>query len=242
MKYIPCEQGSDEWYRARAGRITASNFAEAISVLQRVSGNKVKGDPTEASDKYAATVAIERVSRKPWGEPIKPWVLERGHELEPHARRAYERATGNVVEEAGVCATDDDVFGYSTDGLVNPSARTSLSEAMQAMVSCQGLIEIKCPVDARKVLMVWLTGDVTEYFEQMQGGMWITGAQWCDFVMYVPELASVGRDVYVQRVFRDDVFIDDLVDKLIGFQRRVDHLESQLRRPLPANELFQEAA
>jgi hypothetical protein len=53
-------------------------------------------------------------------------------------------------------------------------------------------------------LRIWQTGDITEYWEQMQGGMWITGAKWCDFVMYVPELARAGRDLYIQRVVRND--------------------------------------
>lgn len=241
MKYIQCEQGTAPWYAARCGKITASNFADAISVLSRASGSKVKGDPTDASDKYAAEVAIERVSAMPWGEPIKPWVLERGHRLEPLARRAYERLTGNIVEEAGVCTTDDSVFGYSTDGLVNPRA---VPDAPGSFLACDGLVEIKCPVDARKVLSIWLTGDISEYFEQVQGGMWITGATWCDLVMYVPELAAVGRDVYIQRVHRDEVFIDDMVENLLAFKRRADRLEILLRQPIgdAANEAMQQAA
>lgn len=227
MKYIQCDQGEALWYQSRAGKITASCFADAISVLSRKSGNKNPGDPTDASDKYAAAVAIERISNAMWGEPIKPWVLERGKRLEPDARLRYEQKTGNMAEEAGICLTDDEVFGYSTDGMVNPQ----FLDAGTRLAACIGLIEIKCPVDAGKVLNIWRTGDIAEYFEQMQGGMWITGAAWCDFIMYVPELAACGRDLYVQRVQRDDIFIDAMADKLLAFKARVDGIEALLRQP-----------
>jgi len=225
MRYIQCQQGTPEWYAARAGKITASNFAAAISVLSRVSGAKVKGDPTDASDKYAAEVAIERIAGTFWGEPIKPWVLERGKRLEPDARLAYERRTGLMAEEAGVCLTDDDVFGYSTDGMVNPRIHGA------QLLGCEGLIEVKCPVDALKVLTIWRDNSIAEYFEQMQGGMWITGAQWCDFVMFVPELAASGRDLYVQRVMRDEAFIEDMVGKLLAFKARTDRYQQLLAAP-----------
>lgn len=220
MKYIQCQQGTPEWYAARAGRITASQFACAISVLSRKSGDKNVGDPTDASDKYAAEVAIERISGMPWGEPIKPWVLKRGNDLEPAARQGYELKTGNMAEEAGVCFTDDGVFGYSTDGMVNP--QIEVIEGVEVFLGTEGLIEIKCPVDGLKVLNIWRTGDVSEYWEQMQGGMWITGAKWCDFIMFVPELANVGRDVYIQRVVRDEDFIASMERRLLAFAQRVE--------------------
>lgn len=229
MKYIPCQQGTPEWYAARAGRITASQFAAAISVLSRKSGDKVPGDPTDASDKYAAEVAIECISGQMWGEPIKPWVLERGKRLEPFARQGYELKTGSIAEEAGVCITDDGRFGYSTDGLVNPEVVTV--DGAEVLIGVEGLIEIKCPVDGLKVLNIWRTGDIAEYFEQMQGGMWITGARWCDFIMYVPELEASGRHLYVQRVLRDDAFIASMEAKLIDFARRVDHYAALLGKP-----------
>lgn len=232
MKYIACQQGTPEWYAARAGVITASQFAVAISVLSRKSGDKNPGDPTDASDKYAAEVGIERISRMPWGEPIKPWVLERGKRLEGPARVGYEARTGNIAEEAGVCLTDDGLFGYSTDGMVNPVWETR--DGVDYLRECEGLIEVKCPVDGLKVLTIWQTGDISEYFEQMQGGMWITGAKWCDFIMYVPELASTGRDLYVQRVPRDETFIASLEKKLIEFAGRVERYTHALG--LPANE------
>lgn len=213
MIIIECKQGSDEWLAARAGAITASCFSDAIAKLSRTSGERKAGDPTTASDKYAFDIAIERISGKPYGEPIKAWTLERGHELEVLARMEYESRTGNLASESGVVLTDDRVFGYSTDGLIGED----------------GLIEIKCPVDSLKIATMLRTGDVSEYMHQMQGGMWLTGRKYCDFIMYVPDLKAVNKDLYVKRIARDDNFIDAMVSELMAFAKKVSDFEMILR-------------
>lgn len=213
MILVECRQGTPEWLEARCGATTASCFADAISKLTRASGSKKAGDPTGVSERYAADLAIERISGQPYGEPPKTWLLDRGHELEDAARIVYEARTGFLVEETGVCLTDDRKFGYSTDG----------------MPEDDGLIEIKCPIDSIKIATMWATGDVSEYMHQMQGGMWITGRKWCDFLMYCPDLASVGKDLYVKRIHRDDAFIDAMVDELLAFENRVQQYEALFR-------------
>ena len=220
MKFIECPQGTPEWHAARAGKITASCFADAISRCTRKSGARDVGDPTVVAERYAADLAIERISGQPHGEPPKAWVLERGHQMEAAARMHYEARTGSFVTEAGICVTDDGVFGYSSDGLVDDD----------------GLIEIKAPIDSAKILMIWATGDTAEYEHQMQGGMWITGRKWCDFIMYVPDLAAVGKDLFVKRIERDDVFIDLMVDRLAEFDKLVGKYADVLRSAIDQRE------
>lgn len=252
MRFVECPQGSIEWLAARCGKITASEFANAISTVgglteqqrkyvdlvlagmpQKAAANDagykavpnseiirraLAGESTEtASDtahRYAADLAIERISGQPHGEPPKAWVLERGHIMETAARRLYEGRTGAFVTEAGICLTDDGNFGYSTDGLVEDD----------------GLIEIKAPIDSIKILHILQTGDVSDYLHQMQGGMWITGRKWCDFIMFVPDLENIGRDLYVRRIFRDDAFIDAMVAELWRFERMVVANEEAFRK------------
>ena len=209
MKFIECAQGTPEWHQARAGVITASCFADAVSKLSRTSGKRKAGDPSIASDKYAADLAIERISGKPYGAPVKAWVLDRGHEMERLARMAYEARTEHMATEAGLVLTDDDLFGYSTDGFVGND----------------GLIEIKAPIDSIKIAEIMESGDLSEYMHQMQGGMWITARKWCDFIMYVPDLANANNDLYIKRVMRNDDFIDAMVLELSAFERRVSDRE-----------------
>jgi hypothetical protein len=255
MKFIECLQGESEWYAARCGRITASRFADAISTVgglteqqeQYVDAVMAGAHPKDAAaaagykalptsdcvrrallgerteefsdvaKRYAADLSIERISRQPHGEPFKTWVLERGHTMEEAARRQYEVRTKAFVTEAGICLTDDDLYGYSTDGLVDDD----------------GLIEIKAPVDSVKIMTMWQTSDTAEYDDQMQGGMWVTGRAWCDFIMYVPELASVGKDLFVKRVYRDEAYISALVVRLALFEKLVSANEAMWREGAP---------
>lgn len=209
-----CKQGTQEWLRARCAAITASRVSDAIAVMQRNSGARKVGDPTEASDKYALEIAFERISQEPYGEPVKAWTLSRGHEMEGFARLGYEARTMNLASESGVILTDDRKFGYSSDGLVGDD----------------GLIEIKCPVDTVKIMAMLTTHDVSEYMHQIQTGLWITGRKWCDFIQYVPALEHVGKDLFYKRVHRDENFIDEMVEKLIAFEQRVTTYEAALRK------------
>lgn len=251
MILIECRQGTPEWLQARSGAATASRFADAVSTVgglteqqqkyvaavlagmpekeallqagykakpvaaaisRALKGEKTE-EPSDTARRYAADIAIERISGIPYGEPPKTWLLERGHELEDRARIEYESRTGYLVEETGVCLTDDRKFGYSTDGMPD-----------------DGLIEIKCPIDSIKIATMWRTGDVSEYMHQMQGGMWITGRKWCDFIMYVPDLATVGKDLFVKRIHRDDAFIDDMAERLLGFDGLALEYEAMFRQ------------
>lgn len=197
----------------------------AESIKRALAGQQV-AEPSDISMRLCTDHAIELISGKPYGEPPNAWVLKRGHELEPHARMTYEQMTGNLALEAGLCLTDDGAFGYSTDGLVNP-----ITQGPGVFLGSEGLIEIKCPVDSLKIMAIWRTGDLSEYMDQMQGGMWITGAKWCDFIMYVPDLANAGKDLYVKRVHRDDEFITKREKDLLAARQRVMQIEAFLRTP-----------
>lgn len=217
MRFVECVQGTAPWFNARCGKATASCFADAVSTMQKNSAKRKVGEPSAVAERYAADIAIERISGKPHGEPPKAWVLDRGHEMEALARMAYEARTGEFITEPGICLTDDDLFGYSSDGLAG----------------LDGLLEIKAPIDSSKILAMWETGDVSEYIHQIQGGLWITGRKWLDFIMYVPDLAPVGKDLYVKRIYRDEEFIDSMASGLAEFYKLVDRFERVLRSPIP---------
>ncbi|MBF8177693.1 lambda exonuclease family protein [Herminiimonas contaminans] len=206
MIFINCEQGTEEWHKARCGVITASKFRDAVETT-------ANGKPTAKSELYAAQVALERISGLPCDEVFNSWQMRRGTELEPKARMEYESRTGNLASESGVVLTDDRLFGYSTDGELNGD----------------GLIEIKCLASAIGVLEMWRDQDLSAYMHQIQGGLWITGRKYCDFVMYAPQLESVGKQLFTKRVERNEEFIDDMVEQLLAFSRVVDKNETIFR-------------
>lgn len=206
MIFIDCEQGSDEWRAARAGVITASMASTALET-------KAKGDPTQKCLDYADRLAIERISGAPSDEGYNSWQMQRGQDEEPAGRMKYETTRRAFVSESGLVLTDDRRFGYSTDGFIGSD----------------GMIEIKSLVGARAVMAIWRDGDLSDYMHQMQFGLWITGRKWCDFVMWCPQLESVGRDLFVQRISRDEAFIEKMEAGLMAFMKRVDANEAALR-------------
>lgn len=206
MIFLNCVQGSEEWHAARCGVITASKFRDAVDKLKN-------GMPSTKATLYAAQVALERISGMPSDEGFTTWQMKRGTDLEPAARMEYEALTGNFAKEAGVVLTDDRLFGYSTDGFIDDD----------------GLIEIKSLASAEKILAIWRNRDFSEYMHQIQGGMWITGRKWADFVMYAPQLERVGKQIFHQRIPRDETFIETMELELMQFARMVSDNEMILR-------------
>jgi hypothetical protein len=205
--YIECDQGTPEWHSARLGIPTASKFRDALDTLTK------DGRPAQCSVQYAHELAIERIAQYPVREVFESWQMKRGTEEEPYGRLNYEVDHGVAVREAGICLTDDRLFGYSTDGLVEDD----------------GLIEIKSLVAPVKLVNLWRDGDLSEWMHQIQGGLWITGRQWADFICWAPQLRAVDKHLYVKRVHRDEKFINEMELGLLAFNARVGEIERLLR-------------
>ena len=203
-------QGSPEWHAARAGVITASMFA---TCRQKLKSGPSKGEFAAAAGDYAFRLAVERISGRPLDEGFETWAMRRGHELEPAARLEHELAIGVVVQPAGFVTTDDNLFGASADGLIGED----------------GGAEYKCLVDPSRLRRVLLTGDISEFMDQIQGGMWITGRRYWDFCLYCPALERIGLQLWHRRVERDDNYIDQMEMDLIAFERLVSENERALR-------------
>ena len=71
-------QGSEDWHKARAGKVTASMFKTA---RERLKSGKDKGSFTKAARDYAFRLAVERISGLPLDEGFETWQMRRGHEL-----------------------------------------------------------------------------------------------------------------------------------------------------------------
>jgi YqaJ-like viral recombinase domain len=208
MITLNCEQGSEDWLHARIGACTASRFSDARGKLTKASKNGAAGDPNGDAIAYAWTIAIETVARKPLDETFTTYAMRRGRELEPYARSVYETRTGAWIDEASLVLTDDGHFGYSTDGLRDDD----------------GMIEIKCPMNAMKIGSVWANPGSAhlEYLDQIQGGLWITGRKYCDLIVYCDWLKDVGKDLFVKRIYRDEAYIEALESDLLGFWKLVE--------------------
>lgn len=199
------DQRSDDWHAARCGKATASRFEDLVATLK-------SGGPAQASKDYMTELVVERLTGVPYPDYVNA-AMRWGNEYEDAARAAYERRTGVQVEETGFIAHDTLLAGCSPDGLVD----------------WDGLIEIKCPFNSAVHIETLLLGMPKEHMPQIQGQMWITGRQWCDFVSYDPRMPE-PLQLYVQRIPRDPAFIADLERKVTSFLAEVGAKVEALRR------------
>ena len=198
-------QRTADWFDARLGKATASKFKDAIATLKN-------GNAAQAQIDYLTELVVERLTNTP-AQRVVTAAMNWGTEQEPEARAAYERATGRIVEETGFVAHDTLLAGCSPDGLVD----------------WDGLIEIKCPYNSAVHIETLLNGMPTHHTAQVQGQMWITGRDWCDFVSFDPRMPE-ALQLHVQRITRDPGFIADLEAKVTSFLQQVGNQVEALER------------
>jgi predicted phage-related endonuclease len=209
------DQRTDDWYAARIGKATASRFKDAIATKKQTEKQKkdnLPGDPMQAQLDYLTELVVERLTQQPV-QRYATAAMQWGTEQEPAARAAYERITGTSVEETGFVAHDTLLAGCSPDGLVD----------------WDGLVEIKCPWNTANHIETLLNGMPDEHIPQVQGQMWITGRQWCDFVSYDPRMPA-ELQLHVQRINRDPTYVADLERRVTEFLAEVGAQVEALRR------------
>jgi len=201
MEILNIEQGSEEWLNARRGIPTASNFSKII---------QNNGKKSTQENAYCYLLASQILSHCDDELQYTNAAMERGTELEPDARAAYEQYAFNPVEQVGFIKNYG--CGYSPDGLVG----------------ADGLIEIKCPNQATHTKYLYNNVIPSEYFAQVQGGLYITGRAWCDFVSFHPNFKG-NKKIFIIRVYRDEEFIDKLGVLLKEFNAKRDLIVKTIR-------------
>ena len=181
-------QRTQEWYAARAGKVTAS---PVLKVYKRLKN----GNFSAERERYKFQLIAERLV----GTTIssrQSAAMMRGVEKEAEARDRYQRQTNLAVTEAPfVPHPTIGMAGASPDGFVGDD----------------GLVEIKCP-QSQTAVEVLLTEKVDEEHDaQIQWQLACTGRQWCDYVVYDDRLPE-SMQLFVKRIERDDQLIK-LVEK-----------------------------
>lgn len=200
--YVDCAQGSPEWHQERAGLITASMVT---TVRDTYKSGKDKGGYKASALNYAFRLACERISSLPLDEGFQTYQMKRGNELEPEARARHEFEIGCEVIPTGMVKSADGRFGASADGLIGED----------------GGAEYKCLVSPERIRAVLIDGDMSEFTDQVQACMWLTGRKWWHFVLYCPALEPAGKDITIYEVQRDDEYIAQMESDLVAFDQLV---------------------
>ena len=199
------DQRSEEWFKARLGKVTASRVADVIA--------KTKTGYSASRENYMAQLVVERMTNTQ-AESFTNAAMQWGTDQEPFARAAYEVQQNVLVDETGLVDHPTiEMAGASPDGLVGED----------------GLVEIKCPNTATHIDTLLTQTVPGKYITQMQFQMACTGRQWCDFVSFDPRMPAKAQ-LFVKRVQRDDGFIKEMEQEITKFLAEVTAKVEQLNK------------
>lgn len=213
---IPAElvQGSPEWHAARCGKVTASCFGKLAGT------GRSGGGWTQTAITYMSQVMAERLTGLPQDE-INSKYLDHGNRHEPTARRLYQWHLSARQELKQV-------------GFVDHPSVKFCGGSPDCLIGDDGVLEIKCPYNVHQHL-AHIEQDGTsnkDYIWQMQGNLWITGRQWCDFVSFHPFVPESLR-FHVVRYERDEDVIEEIEERipraLEQVALRVKNIEARVR-------------
>lgn len=172
---INADQRSPEWFAARAGRLTGSRAADMLATI--------KSGEAAARRDYRMQLVTERLTGQPQEDGFVNAAMQRGIDLEPMAFAAYEAVTGNVAVRTGFLSHATHLAGCSLDGHVD---------------AFKGIVELKCPKSATHLKYLRDGGVPKDYLPQITHNLWISGAEWCDFLSYDDRFPSELQVFYVR--------------------------------------------
>lgn len=204
MKIIDCEQGSPEWFSARAGIPTASEFHTVMA--------KGKGGGESVTRKtYLLKLAGEIIT----GEPMESFTnahMERGKAMEDEARDLYSFMTDS----------DPLRVGFVTNGKAGASP--------DSLIGDRGGLEIKTKLP-HLLIDLLLKGEMPpEHKAQVQGCMWIAEREWWDFAAYWPKLPLFTKriirdDTYIRSIADAVDQFNDELDATVARLRAMETTE-----------------
>lgn len=177
------EQRSPEWYAARAGRLTGSQAADMLA--------RIKSGEAAARRNLRMKLLCERLTGRSQEDHYVSKEMQRGIDLEATALAAYEAHSGLLTRRVGFVQHALHWAGCSPDALVNGS----------------GLVEIKCPNSATHLAYLRAKVLPREYMPQVRHNLWMTGAEWCDFVSFDDRFPR-ALQLFCARVQRTDMEIE----------------------------------
>ena len=207
MQISDLEQGTPEWLASRIGKITGSGMSKLITST---------GKKSTSAESYINQLIAERIT----GEQTPMYVnahMERGTELEDEAREYYRFIYDADIQEVGLCTHDEfpDV-GISPDGLIWDDKTGKFYG-----------IEIKCPAAKTQVEVLRRNRLPSQYVAQVQACIWVSGADYWDFMSWHPQMKP-----FLIRVMRDDDFIGEMAalcaEAIESITFNVDKLRSKI--------------
>lgn len=207
------EQRSEAWAALRAGLVTGSCAPAILAERKRGTGELA------VRKELRHRIVCERLTNMPLDRTFRPSdAMTHGMDVEPDAVAAYEAATGQIVQRVGFIQHLTIKAGCSPDGYVGNWA---------------GILEAKCPNSTTH--LAYLQADVIpdDYYGQLVHALWLTGAEWADFVSFDPRFPEAWR-LFIKRLYAADVNLASYELALTLFLGEVEDVIEALARRMVA--------
>lgn len=195
-------QGTEEWYEARRGLLTASEMKLVMTPKKLTAAKNDK----ERSHLYE--LLAQRINQY-----VEPHYvgddMMRGFTDEEYARQAYSKQYQPVMC-VGFITNNRWGFtiGYSPDGLVGDDGQIEAKSRRQKY-QLQTILEGEMP---------------EEYMLQVQTGLLVSERKWCDFISYCG-----GMPMFTVRVYPDEKVHQAIIDVAGGFEQRMNDAHAKYK-------------
>ena len=236
--YPAIEQGTDEWFAARCGIVTASVVGQLITKGSpdpvTVGCARCGADPgspcistarkvptpikTIHDERSAAASALPPVYRPATGDMARTLALtlaaERitGHVEMVYPNRAMQRGT---LDEPYAREVYSRTYApaHEIGFMVRDYAGFKLGYSPDGLVGDDGLIEIKSREQKKHLATVLADTVPAENMAQIQAGLLVSGRAWCDYVSYCG-----GMPLWTKRVEPDQQWREAILDAVAAFE------------------------
>jgi hypothetical protein len=175
MRIVDCEQGSPEWFAARVGIPTASEFKTLLGIKK------------EARDKVTRrTYMLKLAGEIITGEVQESYQndhMQRGKDMEAEARRLYAFMSDADPRQVGFIVNGPK--GCSPDSLIGDN----------------GVLEVKTKLPHLTIDCLLKDEFPSEHKAQCQGALWVAEREWVDIAVYWPRLPLFVKRAYRDEAF-----------------------------------------
>jgi hypothetical protein len=199
VEIIDVEQGSPEWFAARAGLPTSSEFK---TILREGRG----GGDSVTRKAYLRRLAGEILTGEPAPEGYSNAFMARGKELEDEARTLF--AFMMDVEPQRVGFLKNGRKGASPDSLIADFAG----------------LEIKVAIPAVQIERLEWNRLPPEHIPQVQGNLLVSERETWFFMSYCPKLPPL-----ILPIHRDEAKIKEIAKAVDAFNEELDSLVASIR-------------
>jgi len=192
------EQRSEAWHNIRLTRITGTGFKDLMA-----------SKTTAAYQNLIANIVAQIITGKSNEAGYINEAMQNGIDTEPIAANYYEELFDCKLEEVGFVTPDESNKYHEWVG-VSPDRLTEDG----------GIVEIKCPFASTHLYYLMNPGKLPSTYKwQVYGQLFVTGAKYCDFFSFVPDMKP-----FILRVYPDESIFNEIEKELDIFIPKVNEL------------------